>query len=159
MSAHGRACVPRTHTHTQLTIHIDRLPDHILHAGFRIFRRRHPMATAHRCLLHTLYPYAAPARLLDSILVLATVQICSLYISSQPNIYIGFVLFVKRKFLGITSNVWPDVRRGFWTRMKKLISYSLRPKISAILHCLCSTFDRSSYLKFFMISIFIVIRW
>jgi hypothetical protein len=29
------------------------------------------------------------------------------------------------------------------------VCYSLRPKISAVLHYSCSTFDRPSYLKFF----------
>ncbi len=43
--------------------------------------------------------------------------------------------------------------------VRSKIQYSLPPKISVVLHYLCSTFDRSSYLIFFMITIFIVITW
>jgi hypothetical protein len=36
---------------------------------------------------------------------------------------VGPYLVRKRKFLGVTSDVWLGVGRGFWTRMKKLISW------------------------------------
>lgn len=54
----------------------------------------------------------------------------------------------------------PLVSEAYWRSIlffKK--NYFIRPKISAILYYSCLMFDRSFYLKIFMISIFVVIRW